>query len=224
MLIQQQHRAIVLPGLRLLCLLVAEVFWDRLQLDLLDNIHRCAILIVVYELLQLLLEAIECHHYACDIIDGATKCAGSQYSVDAMTTILMCLFKVDLLDLVFICFHQDLLPPDVDAIFTGQLVEDAVATNHDEVVVVFYFEGCDVWVCHHDVWVAFILFDLGFDITNCLGHGEPSWEHSMWAIHYLLASFTQTWICLYNLRVLIYSTTIFNNSFHLQLIRGLVVC
>ena len=223
MLIQQQHRAIVLLGLRLLCLLVADVFWDGLQLDLLDDIHCCAILTVVYELLQLLLEAIECHHHAGDIIDGATKCACSQYSIDAMTTILMRLFKVNLLDLVFICFHQDLLPPDVDAIFAGQLVEDAVATNYDEVVVVFYFEGCDVWVCHHDVWVAFVLLDLGFDVTDCLGYGEPSWEHSVRAIDYLLASFTQTWIRLYNLRVLIYSATIFNNSFHLQLIRGLVV-
>ena len=66
--------------------------------------------------------------------------------------------------------HEHFLPGNVNCIFTRKLIEYTIASDYNEVMIVFYFEGSDVWISYHYIWITFVLFYLRLDIANCSGN------------------------------------------------------
>jgi len=69
---------------------------------------------------------------------------------------------------VFVGFHYYFLPSDMDGVFTRELIEYSVATNDNEVMVVFDFKSSNIRVSYYNVWVSFILCNLCFNVSYCL--------------------------------------------------------
>lgn len=82
-------------------------------------------------------------------------------------------------------------PGSLDALSVGQLVENAVAAQNDEVVVVLNLETFDVWCGDDHFWVALILSSLCFDVAKCAGDGEPTREDAMRAEHDLITHYSR---------------------------------
>ena len=91
-------------------------------------------------------------------------------------------------------------------------------------MVVFDFECGHIWVGDDYVWISFIFTDFRLDITDGSGHGEPSWKDSVRSIDNLFTGFSESWIRLNHLRVLVNSSTVIYDSFHLDLFGGFVIC
>ena len=64
---------------------------------------------------------------------------------------------------IFLCRF----PPSLDALSVGQLVENAVTSQHDEIVVVLNFKAFDVWSGDHHFRIALILGSLRLDVAKC---------------------------------------------------------
>jgi len=60
------------------------------------------------------------------------------------------------------------VPNGVHAVSVVQPLKDSIATNHDEVEVILYFEAFDVRVAHNDVGIATKAWPLGFNVSECL--------------------------------------------------------
>ena len=135
----------------------------------------------------------------------------------------MHLFKVHLFDSSLISFHQHFLPSDMNGIFAREFIKDSVTANHDKVMIILDFEGCNVRISDHHIGITFVLFLLSLDISNGPGDGEAAREHSMGTIYYLFTGFTQGWVRLDYLRVLVNSATILDDSFHFNLVGWLMI-
>ena len=140
-----------------------------------------------------------------------------------MPTILMSLIWVSLFGAIFGCLHDDFLPGNVDAVLAGELIEDAIATNHYEIVVILDLEGSHIRVCNHDARVALVLGQLGLNVSDSLGDRESAREDTMGSVDHLLSSLAEAWVGLDDLRVLVDASTVLDDPLHLALLRGLVV-
>ena len=78
-------------------------------------------------------------------------------------------------------------PTSLNNLRIVQLVVNAVAPKHYEVIIVLDFEAFDVWRSNYYFWVSEILGALRLDITESARHGESAWEDSMGSKEYLLA-------------------------------------
>lgn len=72
----------------------------------------------------------------------------------------------------------DTLPDCVDAVAVGQALENAVATDHDEVEVVLNAEALDIGLANDYVRVASVTRPLGLDIAECFRNRESPREDS----------------------------------------------
>lgn len=142
------------------------MFWNGLQLDLFNDVNCGSVLTVVQEVLELPLESIESSDDTCDVVHCSPESSCSQNPIDAVSAVPVRLVQVYLLDLVLGSLHEYLLPGNVDAVLARQFVKDPIAANHNEVMIVFYFECCHIWVSHHHVWIAFKPLDFGLNIAQ----------------------------------------------------------
>mmetsp|Transcript_5812 Transcript_5812/g.4400 ORF Transcript_5812/g.4400 Transcript_5812/m.4400 type:complete len:245 (-) Transcript_5812:343-1077(-) len=110
------------------------------------------------------------HHYCCDVVECLAEGGLLEDAVDAETADF-----VDGLGLVGAG-----LPDGVDGVQVGELLEHAVAAENDEVVVIANLEALYVGSWNYHARIAAVLGVLGFDIANCPGYGQSTWEHSMW--------------------------------------------
>ena len=82
-------------------------------------------------------------------------------------------------------------PTGLDNLRVVQLVVNAVAPKHYEVIIVLDFEAFDVWRGDDHLWISEILGALGLDISEGARHGESAWEYSMWPKKYLLTHYAR---------------------------------
>ena len=90
---------------------------------------------------------------------------------------LVCAFAVThfILD---VDLFRAVVPNTVNAISIIKSLEYAVAADHYIIKIVLHLKTFDIWITNNYVWIATISWSFRFDITKCLGNGEPSWEHS----------------------------------------------
>ena len=81
-------------------------------------------------------------------------------------------------DLAVLVVEGAAVPDALDDVFVGHLVEDAVAGEEEEVVVLGNLECLHVWETSYHVWVAALELQLGFRVSEGPGDGEPAWQHS----------------------------------------------
>ena len=77
----------------------------------------------------------------------------------------------------------DSVPDGIDAVTISEPLEDAVATDHDEVEVVLYFEALDVGLAHYNVRIAAVAWPLRLDVAERLRHREAPREDAQRALH-----------------------------------------
>jgi hypothetical protein len=84
----------------------------------------------------------------------------------------------------------DRIPDLIDAVSIVQPLEDAVASDHNEVEVVLNLERLDVGVAHDNVGIAAVLRSFGLDVSKRLADTESSRKNSKRSlnIHILIFS------------------------------------
>mmetsp|Transcript_7324 Transcript_7324/g.6537 ORF Transcript_7324/g.6537 Transcript_7324/m.6537 type:complete len:227 (-) Transcript_7324:691-1371(-) len=120
---------------------------------------------------------------------------------------------------------SDAVPHALHRVLVAQLVEDPVAPQHNEIVLIrnypeaLYFRRRD-----HHILVAAETLQLGFSVPEGPRHGKAPWQHPQRPHYQLLARWSPIRHCLHvRGGPMIYLTTSFHDSFALQLIIGLVV-
>ena len=94
----------------------------------------------------------------------------------------------------FVCFsgshlvwYCDLLgnpiPDGINTVPIVQSLKDTIATYHDEIKVVLNFEALNVWIADNNIWISTIARSFGFDVSECFGNRESSWEYSQGSLH-----------------------------------------
>jgi len=117
---------------------------------------------------------------------------------------------------------RDALPDGVDAIAVVESLEDAVATDHDEVEVFLHLEALDIGVTHNYIRVSTVFGSLGFDVAEGLRYGEAAGENAEGTLH---VQILLSWVgcslgkCLCSINL---SASSLNSDF-LHLIIGLVI-
>ncbi len=113
----------------------------------------------------------------------------------------------------------------MNCLFVVQFVKDTITTNDNVVKFTLFgdFKGCDIRFRNYNIWISIQLRQLCFNITKSATNGKTTRKYSMRTVDYLLLTFKLwSWVR-YDWRVLIYSTSILNNSFHLYFISWLVI-
>ena len=120
-------------------------------------------------------------------------------------------------------------PGRIQAVDRGQTVEDAVAAEDNEVVLLFVDgELGDFGLCDDHALLAAQALVLGLDIAKGSGDAEATREHSIGAVEHLarltghLAELVRYWDCLVGLS-LVYLTTVVLDSVEFVLFVGTVV-
>ena len=72
----------------------------------------------------------------------------------------------------------DALPDALDAVLVAQLVENAIACQHDEVVVLRDLELLDLGRRNHHVRIASKFLDFGLDVAEGPRDGEAAGQHA----------------------------------------------
>mmetsp|Transcript_41369 Transcript_41369/g.63058 ORF Transcript_41369/g.63058 Transcript_41369/m.63058 type:complete len:216 (-) Transcript_41369:3213-3860(-) len=91
-------------------------------------------------------------------------------------------------------------------------------------MVVLYFKGSYIRIRNYYVYITVVLFKLGFDITDSSRDGEAPREDAVGSVYYLLAGFSEGWVSLNYLGVLVNTTFIFDDPFHFNFIGRLMIC
>ena len=61
----------------------------------------------------------------------------------------------------------------------SEFVEDTIASQHDEIIIVLNLETLDIRRSNYNFRIALILGSFGLNITKGSRHGESSREHSV---------------------------------------------
>lgn len=61
-------------------------------------------------------------------------------------------------------------PSCLNYLYIGELIEDAVTTKHDEIVIILNLEALNVWCCNHHLWIALVLGTFGLNVTKSSGN------------------------------------------------------
>ena len=151
-----------------------------------------------------LLEVLQAKNENSDIVKRATCCAFSQddfYSFSrGYVLIVMELLSAVAADLtlrsslrrvvwrqVIRCLRRYLLfdsaPDSIHALLIVKSFENSIATNHEEIEVIFQFETAYLRVAHDHILVSTVLLFLSLYVTESSGDGEATWEHPERTLH-----------------------------------------
>ena len=181
------------------CVFYSFVFLDQLLPDL-DQV------LALVEFLNCLLHSFKAEDQGSDIVQWPRSCCCSDndlYSISSSKMLVVrgastfCLCSVCVWFVSLTLVHAvstahfiadtnlfcDSIPYFVHTISIVETLEDAVATNHDKIEVVLYFERGDVRFTNDYIWVATVLGPFGFNVTKCFRNTKPSREHSKRSLH-----------------------------------------
>ena len=72
------------------------------------------------------------------------------------------------------------LPGRLDNLRICKFVEDAIASENDEIIIVLDLEALDIWCSNDNFWIALVLRPFRLYIAKRPRHTQSPREHPVW--------------------------------------------
>lgn len=79
------------------------------------------------------------------------------------------------------------LPGRLDNLRICEFVEDTIAPEYDEIIIVLDLEALDIWCSNDNFWIALVLRPFRLNIAKRSTHTQSPRKHSVWPQQYLLS-------------------------------------
>lgn len=173
-----------------------------------------------------LFEAIEGYHNYRQVVTSLPERSSLQYAVNSLSTELMYIkvlrYLVLLMKLSILIY---VLPYQMHRLLVVHLVKYAITSYYYEVELALLsnFESCDIRLCNNDIRVSFEFGEFCLYIAKGPRDRKPPRKDSVRPIDHLLLSFKGRVGMRYDRGILIDATTIFDNTFDLNIIGRFVI-